>query len=68
MVSVHKDGHLGRGDHLEYIAISDEHDAKEEVIGEVTKAFQEKFGVRPKRTTACRARNGAWLAQVYPPL
>lgn len=66
MVRVDKDCHLGRGDHLEYLAIADKTDREADAISAVRKVFQEKFGNHPRKITARQSSNGAWLVQVYP--
>lgn len=67
MVNVNKDGHLGCGDHLEYLAIAEEGDSKNDVICAVRKVFIEKFGVCGvfAKCLANRASNGVWTVKVY---
>lgn len=44
MIDVKIDGHLGRGDHLEYLAWADDWQTDDEVVSAVRQAFLTKFG------------------------
>lgn len=69
MAQVNKDGHLGRGDHLEYLALEDAGDTETDVLAAVSKAFSAKFGAIESlcaKFVAQRRNDGYWRVRVYP--
>ena len=65
MAKALKDGHIGRGDHLDYLCSEERGDTKADVLSAVSKVFIEKFGDAIRKMSARRASNGMWVVSVW---
>ena len=68
MVTCNKDGHIGRGDHVEYLALADAGDLHSDVIAAVRQCVADKFGAAAalcSRFVAKECHDGYWRVSVY---